>query len=232
MLRWSAIALVLVSCESAQRSLPEGPAAPQPAHTRDQVIAANDLQLAVSRGRLVEARDLAAVVATAVPADVRDPADRIAQTADLSTAAIELGRLAGACGSCHATAGVTAEVRARTAPAASTSLAAQMTRHAWGVARLWEGVTGPADRAWTDGAGVIAETPCDVSTVMHGKPNVQAFELAEQLRDQGIRASSASDLTARANLYGEVMSTCASCHQVLRPHPIVDTHRDTVARSR
>jgi hypothetical protein len=231
MLRWLAIGLVLSSCESAPRAMVEEPAAPQPAHTRDQVIAASDLQVSIARGRLVEARDLATQLAD-MPVDVQVHADRIAHAGDLMTAGIELGKLAGACGNCHATSGVTANIPTRTAPAESTALTAQMTRHAWGTARLWEGVSGPAEHAWLDGALVIAQTPCDVSTAMHGKPNVEAFELAEQLHDQGIRASAAADITARANLLGEVMSTCASCHRILRPHPIVDAHPDAVARSR
>jgi cytochrome c556 len=232
MLRWLAIGLVLASCESAPQSLPEGPAVPPSAHTSEQLIAANELQLAVMQGRLVDARDLAQVLANDMPAGVQQPAQRIAHARDLATASHELGRLAGACGGCHTTFGITADAQTRPAPTDDRSLVAQMARHAWGAARMWEGVTGPDDRAWIDGALVIAQTDCDVSTVMRGKPNVEAFELAELLREQGIRASAARDLDARANLYGEVMSTCASCHRILRPHPIVDTHRDAVARSR
>jgi mono/diheme cytochrome c family protein len=232
MLRWFAIALALVSCESAPRSLPEGPAAPQSAHTRDQLVAANDLQLAVAQGRLSDARDLAVVLASDMPADVQQPAQRISHVDDLAAAGLELGRLAGACGGCHAKFGVSAAIPPRTAPAEAAGLTAQMARHAWGATRLWEGVTGPAEHAWIDGAVVIAKTPCDIQTVMRGKPNVRAFELAEQLREQAIRAGGAAHLEARANLYGEVMSTCASCHQILRPQPVVDPHRDAVARSR
>jgi cytochrome c553 len=232
MLRWLAIGLVLASCESAPRSLPEGPAAPRPPHSREQLIAANDLHLAVSRGRLVEARDLARVLATDTSADVQEAAHRLAHAGDLVAAGRELGRLAGACGNCHAAVGLDADVPDRVAPADDKSLAAQMTRHAWGEARLWEGVTGPAEHAWIGGAVVIAQTPCDIAGVMHGKPNARAFELAELLHDQALRASAAYDLEARANLYSEVMSTCVGCHQILRPHPIVDTHRDAIARSR
>jgi hypothetical protein len=195
-------------------------------------VAATDLQLAVTHGRLADARDLAAHLAIDAPADVQLPAQRIARADDLASAGLELGRLAGACGGCHATFGISADIAIRQPPAQAPGLAAQMTRHTWGVARLWEGVSGPADRAWLDGAAVIAETPCDVSTTIHGKPNVRAFELAEQLHDQATRASSASDLEARASLYGELMSTCASCHQILRPHPAIDPKRDAVARAR
>jgi hypothetical protein len=232
MLRWLAIGVALMSCESATHSTPEGPAAPQAAHTREQLVAATDLQLAVTHGRLADARDLATQLAIDAPADLLVPAQRIAHADDLSSAGLELGRLAGACGGCHATFGVSADIAIRQAPAQAPGLAAQMTRHAWGATRLWEGVSGPSDQAWIDGATVIAETPCDIASQMHGKPNVRAFELAEQLRDQAIRAGSASNVETRASLYGEVMSTCASCHQILRPHPAIDPKRDAVARAR
>jgi hypothetical protein len=231
MLRWLAIGLAVASCESAPRAFVEGPVAPQPAHTREQVIAASDLQVSIAQGRLADAHDLATQLAD-MTLDVQLPAGRIAHAGDLATAGVELGNLAGACGGCHAASGVIAAIPKRTPPAESNALGGQMTRHAWGAARLWEGVSGPAEHAWLDGALVIAQTPCEVSTVMHGKPNVEAFELAEQLHDQAMRASAAGDITARANLLGEVMSTCASCHRILRPHPIMDSHPDAVARSR
>lgn len=232
MLRWLAIGLALAGCESATRSQPEEPAAPPSAHSRDQVVAANDLQLAVSHGRLGDAHDLAQAVAVDMPADVQLSAARISHADDLATAGIELGHLAGACGGCHATFAVSADVQAQTAPPEATSLVGQMARHVWGATRMWEGVSGPAERAWLDGALVIAETPCDIQAMMHGKPNAEAFELAERLRDEGLRAGSATDLGARANLYGEVMATCASCHRILRPQPIIEPHRDAIARSR
>jgi mono/diheme cytochrome c family protein len=233
MLRWLAIGLMLASCESGPRSLPEGPAAPEAAHSRDQIVAATDLQLAVTQGRLIDARDSAQLLATNMPADVQRSAQRISQADDLAAAGLELGRLAGACGSCHAAAGFVADVPTTTAPPETKTLVGQMARHAWGAARLWEGVTGPAEQAWLDGALVIAETPMAISTVMRDKPNAFAFELAERLHDEALRARGATDFDARANLYGEMMATCASCHRILRPQPIVNTGRDAIAtRSR
>ena len=230
MLRWLAFGLALAACESAPMSLPEGPEAPRSPHTREQLSAAADLQRAVVEGRLADARAGGALLSE-MPA-VHTPAQRIAEADDLAAAGVALGQVGQACGRCHATSGVHAALDPGPAPAAGSSLASQMKRHAWGATRLWQGVSGPDDRAWAEGSATIADTPIDIAQAMHDKPNVEAFELAEQLHDQAQRAGSSRDLGGRANLYGEVMATCASCHRIMRPQPVIHSDRENVARSR
>ncbi len=230
MMRCLALGLALATCEAAPQSSAERPETPSSPHSRKQVIAAAELQRAVAEGRLSDARELGAVVAQ-MP-QVQPWAQRIANGDDLAAIGIELGRVGEACGSCHAAAGVHGMLEAGPPPTAGTTLASQMRRHAWGATRLWQGVSGPDDRAWMEGADVIAETPLDIASATHEKPNARAFELAEQLRGQAERAGSIDDLGGRANLYGELMRTCASCHAFMRPQPVIDTQRENVARSR
>lgn len=235
MLRWLTIGVALAACESAARSPPEHPAAAPPSHShsQDQLAAADALHVAVTEGRLVELRDLARVVG-GVP-ELFAQAQRIADAPDLAAAGGELGPLAGACISCHAAVD-TPITRASTggtaAPVAEHSLVAQMARDEWAAARLWEGATGPLEDAWSEGAVVLATTPRDVQTVMQGKPNALAFELAERMREQASRALTLKDPLARATLYGELLVTCASCHQIMRPEPVIRARNERVARSR
>jgi cytochrome c556 len=230
MLRWLAFGLALSACESAPQSAPERPEAAPPPHSADQLNAAADLQRAVVEGRLSDVHDRAAVIAE-MPA-VKESADRIAREGELASIGVEVGRVAQACGTCHAMVGVHGDPGAGPPPDAGTTLAEQMHRHAWGATRMWQGVSGPGDRAWEEGAEIIAETPLDLASAVHEKPNVEAFELAEQLRGQAERAGSMHDLESRAKLYGEMMETCASCHRIMRPAPVIDTSRESVARSR
>jgi len=232
----AAIGLALMACESAPQSRPETPE-PDPvaavSHPRAQADVAAQLQLAVSQGRLGDAHDLAAWFTTHEMTDhigwrpyldeLRGAAQNIARANDLATAGVELGRLGHACGGCHQAAGVTVAVDDTTPPEDTSTLVAQMRRQQWAAARLWEGLSGPADRAWSEGANVMVATPFDIGSQMKDKPNVEAFELAERLQDQATHAVALRDLDARANHYGELMQTCAGCHRILRPLPVVNT---------
>ncbi len=230
MLRWLAIGLVLASCETLPQTAPDRPEARPSPHSAEQLNAAADLQRAVVEGRLSAARDNAVVLGQ-MPA-IKPSADRIAGGDDLATVGGELGDVGQACGTCHAINGVQGDPGAGPPPANGDTLVEQMHRNAWGATRMWQGISGPGDRAWTEGAEIIAETPLDIASAMHEKPNAEAFELAEQLRGQAERAGSMHDLESRAKLYGEMMQTCASCHRIMRPAPVIDTQRESVARSR
>ncbi|HEY5923816.1 MAG TPA: hypothetical protein VIV11_19175 [Kofleriaceae bacterium] len=232
MLRWFAIGLALTACESAPQATAESPAQPQPAHSREQLEAAASLQLAIMQGRLADARDLAGQLAVhEMPArsgwqpyvaELRDSAHLIARADDVAAAGAELGRLGRACGSCHAASGARPVLAAGVAPTDDTTLAAQMLRHQWAAVQLWQGVSGPADQAWQDGARVMVATRADVHKRVHEKPNAEVFMLAERLHEQARHAAALTDVDARAGLYGEVMATCASCHTIMRPHPVVE----------
>lgn len=233
MSRWLTVGVALAACESAPRSLPELPAATPPSHSQEQLAAANALHVAITEGRLADLRDLAWVVG-GVP-ELLDPAQRIASASDLAAAGAALGPLAGACVACHAVAGTRharGSVDTETAPAAQHSLVAQKARDRWAAARLWDGATGPRDDAWSEGAVVLAITPRDIQTVMHGKPNVEAFELAERMREQAAHAVTLKEPAARASLYGDLVATCASCHRIMRPEPVVRARSEPVARFR
>ena len=220
MLRWFAIGLALTACESASQTTVESPAPPRAAHSHADVEAAANLQLAIVQGRLSDAHDIADRLASI--AELRPSAQRIAHAGDVAAAGAELGRLGHACGSCHAAARARPVLASGAAPTDDTTLPAQMARHQWAAVQLWQGVSGPADQAWSEGARVMAATPCDVTKRVHEKPNAEVFELAERLRDQAQHAAALTDADARAGLYGEMMATCASCHSILRPHAVIE----------
>jgi hypothetical protein len=81
-----------------------------------------------------------------------------------------------------------------------------MARHRWAADRLWEGVIGNSDVAWHAGLDVLAAAPLDEPANRAG--------LARQLQRQAenARRPGPGTLTARAAVYGEILTTCASCH--------------------
>lgn len=196
-------------------------------HMASHFEAAAALQTAIAHGRLVDARDRAHWFASHemdAPLswrpyldEMRYAALRIERARDVATAGAQIGLLGRACGACHEAHAAKPAFRYELPPSNDTTLDAQMHRHQWAAARMWQGVVGPADQAWQDGARVMATTRLDVAATAHEKPNTETFELAEQLRDQATRALAITDRDEQATFYGEMMETCASCHSIVRP---------------
>ncbi|MCX5748484.1 MAG: hypothetical protein NT062_39035, partial [Proteobacteria bacterium] len=139
---------------------------------------------------------------------------------DLPTAASLAARLGRACSKCHeAHDGIVTFVW-EPAPEDAPALAAQMKRHQWAAARLWDGLVGPSDTMWSEGAHVLATTRLDAAQAVGRTHNADVAALAQKVRAIATRATTVDDHDARAQLYGELLSTCAACHQLVRPAPV------------
>jgi hypothetical protein len=238
------LALAACTCESGPRSTQNTVATPQVAsvprgasdpQVRDHMTAhfagAVELQTAIAHGRLADAQDQARWFVAHdmdVPLEwrpyvdeMRDSAMRVVRARDVATAGMQLGRLGRACSSCHEAESASIAFPHVPLPSDEATLATQMARHEWAAARLWEGLIGPSDQLWQQGARVMATARLDVAKSMHAKPNADVAELAERLREQTTQAIGIMDRASRAQLYGELMDTCASCHSIVRPAPVV-----------
>ncbi|CAN5872372.1 hypothetical protein BH11MYX2_BH11MYX2_08710 [soil metagenome] len=192
--------------------------------------AALHIEKAVVDGRLTDARESAAWIAThgdqfSPPAEKGDEllqaADTVAQSRSILEAAGGLGRLGRACANCHLASQATVDFAFATfhAPVESTELAGQMLRHEWAAERLWQGLLAPSDTAWNEGAELLATTAIDLAATTNAKPNVEAVELANHLREMAASAASA-DPTQRSIELGTMIVTCARCHDLVRVHPV------------
>ena len=230
--RWivPVLAIVACTCESGPSPRPQAPVAMQPAATHDlresmwaHFEAAAELQRAVAQGRLIDARELGGWLATkAQPktAELVAVARAVQAAPDLPTVAALSGKLAGACASCHVERGATPSFAFGIAPPDAPGLEAQMHRHQWAAARLWEGVIGPSDEAWLAGARVMLTATIDLSATTNAKPNADVAGYAETLRAQATRAIDLYDRTARSELYSEMLHNCTSCHAIVRPNTV------------
>jgi hypothetical protein len=196
-------------------------------HMAAHLDAASALQAAIAHGRLADARDIAAWFAThdmeaphgwrGYVDEMRYAALRVRHASDLPTAGLELGRFARTCGHCHIVMGA----RPSFAPVAlPDGGATEMARHQWAAARLWEGLVGPDDARWRDGAQVMTTVRFAIGDAVHDKPNADVIELGQQLHAQAREALATTSSAPRAKLYGEMMSTCASCHAIVRPQAV------------
>jgi cytochrome c553 len=175
------------------------------------------------RGRLDEARSLARAIAEAPDEPglgpwakqamvVRDRAAALANAKDSAEACRLEARLAEACASCHAEAGVIPELRsAKRVPPDQPTIEARMARHLWATDRLWEGIVGAADESWRDGLDVLAAAPLDAPQIT-GERSAFARQLQRQA-DQA-RRTQRNPLAERARAYGEILVTCTGCHAV------------------
>lgn len=176
----------------------------------------------MAQGRLTDARNLASWLAE--KAEPRTPAltaaaERIKQAPDLQTAGALAGTLANACSECHESKRATPVFVIPAEPPEGPSIHAQMLRHQWAAARLWEGLIGPNDDAWYSGVRVMEGAMIDLRWTTNAKPSDDAVAYAQTLRDLTAKAQNVEGRTARAGLFGAMLHTCASCHAIVRPNP-------------
>jgi cytochrome c553 len=219
-MRWMVIALA--ACSTALADEP-----PAKRFEHDMIVRFHmhenfDLVRAIEkllvRGKLDEARNLASAIARAPDEpglapfapqaiEVRSRASVVATASSVDEALRAEAKLAGACASCHAQAGVLPEFRSPAQPPPDKpSVEARMARHLWATDRLWEGLVGDADDSWRAGLDVLAATPLPWKTLDKGRAPLgkQLQRLADDAR------KAARDDRPRA--YGEILVACAACH--------------------
>jgi len=206
------------------------PDAPGARFERDMMMrfhmhASFDLARAVERvlirGKLEDARPLAAALASAAEppglapwaaqlALVRTRAQAVAGAPGIDEACRGAARLAEACARCHIDTRAQAEFQSPpAAPEDRDTVTARMARHQWAVNRIWEGMVGGADDAWTAGLEVLATTP-----LPWPKIEPERAKLASRLQQLAVQAKRvpAAGLADRARIYGDILVTCAACH--------------------
>ena len=93
-----------------------------------------------------------------------------------------------------------------------------MVRHLWAADRMWEGLVGPSEAAWTAGAEAMAETQPAMAGALRASVSGQGAGVF--LEELGLLAQEAKDargIDARADVYGRLLGTCDRCHSQLGP---------------
>lgn len=147
-------------------------------------------------------------------AELQKYARRAADARNLEDAAYATGRIAQACGACHREyAGGPVPVLP---PAADEGpdLPAHMVRHAWAVKRMWEGLVVPSDDAWMTGAQALEGVPHQFEEALAENTDEVDY-LEKRCHRLGSRAQLVVGSSARARIYGELIATCADCHELV-----------------
>lgn len=148
--------------------------------------------------------------------EVRAGALAVAEAPDLPTAGAVTARIGRACSRCHEARAAAVGFAWEPEPAEAPTVAAQMQRHQWAAARLWEGLVGPSDEMWAEGSRVMAGTRLDLAKIAPGAPRGDLAALAGAVRDLAQRAAAVTHHDERSALYGELLATCAGCHVLAR----------------
>ncbi len=191
-----------------------------------------DLQMAVIDGDLEQARKQGRWIMEheampGLPAgsepyerEMRTQAERVAVADDLRQAADATGAMGRTCADCH----ITYDVEARLEHAGAHDLVQEadsndVARHVSVADHLWDGLIGASEALWSAGARGLEAVPWEQLGSSAGPPPAVVGDvrlLADSLRGLGRRAASEADLDLRAKTYGEVLSHCASCHNLVR----------------
>jgi mono/diheme cytochrome c family protein len=198
---------------------------PTQAHMFAHFDRAGEVHDALVRGELGRAQEAAEWIAThqdtrelpgnhpELEAEMQHYASLVSLSSELRGAAQAAAHMGRTCGDCHRLNDVSPRFLIGTAPPGGTGAQAEMARHVWAAERMWEGLVGPGDRAWGSGAEALKSGWLDPQQVVSNpedRPRIR--ELVGQVYVLGMEAESATDAEARAEIYGEFLTTCNECH--------------------
>lgn len=146
---------------------------------------------------------------------MRTQAEQVSEASELQEAAMAAAQMASACGGCHGEFDVDPRFLMGAPPPGGSGAKAEMALHVWASERMWNGLVGPDDYAWTSGASALTKgwlSPRDVVTDPGTRERVR--ELVQQVYQIGTRAGTVLDPQARAKSYGEFLTTCIDCHRL------------------
>jgi cytochrome c553 len=182
--------------------------------------AAGDLVAVRAQARLLLERETGAGMpgkAQPYVEELRSFAGLASRAPDQQSGASAVARVAAACGSCHRALNRKVPPDTLTGPPEGDNpVETRMTRHQWAAARLWDGLVGPSDEAWQAGASVLRDAPMFTDRLTEDVEQYAAVtKLAWQVHEVGALANTVTDQTRRADLYGTLLATCATCHDLL-----------------
>lgn len=144
------------------------------------------------------------------------------QEAELARAgALVLARVGETCGACHGMTGRGPTYELLAQPTDTSGVVPHMRRHLWVTDRLWEGLSGPSELRWQAGLTALLARPLPDEGFEGREEDLAspAAELGPWLRRIGLVALRTGDPGERAELYADLLTTCAECHAGTRGAP-------------
>ncbi len=149
----------------------------------------------------------------------------IERAADVVAAAKATAALGRECARCHEATAAKIVFSADPRPTADTTLLPQMLGHQWAAARMWDGLIGPSNDRWLEGAQALTQVPLTIVAEEPMTVKLKDMGLADgekigddvaRVRLYANRALAMRDQDGRAAIFGELLATCAHCHAAIR----------------
>ncbi len=194
-------------------------------HMREHLAKLEAIKAALLVGELGNAREPATWLAEHEPLEglaliyepfvlsMRDHARDVINAKTVESATMAMAAIANECGNCHRATQTVPRFPDYGVPSGEDDLKTHMQRHEWAVLRLWEGLIGPSDVAWSRGIQMLAEAPLLGTENTWGESDeVVGDALASRVHELGVEAIEALTPATRGDVYATMVATCAACH--------------------
>jgi len=186
--------------------------------------ASQRMQHAIALGQLERAREEARLIDALDEPDIlpewkthidriRAAAREVVAAKDTVAAARSSAALGNQCASCHEASKIRITFATPITPPPGAKLASQMESHDHAIALMWEGLIGPDDDRWLTGARRLGASRLPI-VAEDGRLGIA--DDVSRLRLLARRALAPQPRSQRAELYGELLGTCARCHFTIR----------------
>lgn len=146
---------------------------------------------------------------------MRAGADGVLNAGDLETAAEAVSQMGLACGNCHVANQVMVAFDEVEQPSDTIKDKPHMQRHQWAADRMWEGLIGPSDQAWSRGANLLFESPIKPQVLnAHGGDDA-VIGMSRRIHQLAGNATVVSNLGEKVEIYAEFIANCGACHAEL-----------------
>lgn len=144
-------------------------------------------------------------------AHLNTAAQQLHDAADLPAAGAGVANVAAACAECHEATDKGPKLEHRDAvPPQVWSEGQNMPLHKWSVDWMWLGLLANDDPSWSRGAAELDKMP--LVPKFEGAPPNGMRELEQGVYVIAGRARTVDDPSERAELYGQLITTCSQCH--------------------
>lgn len=152
-------------------------------------------------------------------AAVREAANSVLEAEDIESAAEATSHMGLACGSCHLASDVVVQFDDVDQPSDQIKNKPHMQRHQWAADRMWEGLIGPSDPAWSRGANLLFESPVKPDVLAAHGGGDEVVVMSRRIHQLAGNASVVSDPAEKAEIFAEFIANCGACHTELGQGP-------------
>ncbi|MFN0249469.1 MAG: hypothetical protein ACKV2T_21465 [Kofleriaceae bacterium] len=187
--------------------------------TARNAIESGDLEQARAAGRMIEALGEPDIMAAWQPyvSNVRRAAGELVTASDLSIAAHKLATIGERCADCHIASHSRVFIGTSTAPGPDQRPSGNMGTHHWAAGRMWDALLANSESTWLAGAETLEAAPLTI--VAEGEVPGHELGIADdvaRVRLLARRAAKARTNHERAEIFGDLLSTCVNCHLTIR----------------